>query len=162
MDIKTGDVLALSSVPGYDPNDFNLGLSVQKWNSLINDPLHPLTNKSINGTYAPGSTFKMIVALAAMELGIGPNHKAFCGGYMELGKSRFHCWKRGGHGTMKMREAIRHSCDVYFYDLAKRVGIDRIAAMANRLGLGERVGIGFAERARRRCADEELETGQHR
>ncbi len=141
LDIHNGDVLALSSVPGYDPNGFNLGLSTKDWNALIKDPLHPLTNKSINGTYAPGSTFKMIVALAAMEAGIGPNHSAFCPGYMELGNARFHCWKRGGHGKTDMTKAIRRSCDVFFYDVANRIGIDAIADMAKRFGLGHEVGI---------------------
>ena len=141
MDIENGDVLALASVPSYDPNAFNIGLTVKQWNDLINDPLHPLTNKAIAGLYAPGSTFKMVVALAALKAGIQPDYKVFCPGYVTLGRSRFHCWKRHGHGWVDMHEGIQHSCDVYFYDVSRKVGIDNIAAMANRFGLGERVGI---------------------
>ncbi|GAB4236970.1 MAG: penicillin-binding protein 2 [Kiloniellaceae bacterium] len=141
MDIENGDVLALASVPSYDPNLFNIGLTIKQWNDLINDPLHPLTNKAIAGMYAPGSTFKMMVALAALKAGIRPDYKVFCPGHMTLGRSRFHCWKRHGHGWVDMHEAIQHSCDVYFYDVSRKVGIDNIAAMSNQFGLGERVGI---------------------
>ncbi|WP_020594328.1 penicillin-binding protein 2 [Kiloniella laminariae] len=142
IDIENGDILAMGSVPAYDPSAFNLGLSSAQWNSLINDPLSPLTNKSISGGYAPGSTFKMAVALAALKEGIGAHtHTAFCPGFMKLGNSKFHCWKKGGHGRVNMIEALQYSCDVYFYDVARRIGVDNIAAMANRLGLGEKVGI---------------------
>ncbi|MFD2204039.1 penicillin-binding protein 2 [Kiloniella antarctica] len=142
IDIKNGDVLAMGSVPSYDPSAFNLGLSNKQWNSLINNPLTPLTNKAIAGTYAPGSTFKMIVALAAMKEGIGAtSHTAFCPGFMKLGNARFHCWKRGGHGRVNMIEGLQHSCDVYFYDVARRIGVDKIAEMANKFGLGARVDI---------------------
>jgi penicillin-binding protein 2 len=141
MDIENGDVLALASVPSYDPNAFNIGLTVKQWNDLINDPLHPLTNKAIGGLYAPGSTFKMVVAMAALKAGISPDHQVFCPGYVTLGRSRFHCWKRHGHGWVDMHDGIKHSCDVYFYDISRKVGIDNIAAMANKFGLGERVGI---------------------
>ncbi|MFQ6018416.1 MAG: penicillin-binding protein 2 [Kiloniellaceae bacterium] len=141
MDVHNGEVLALASVPGYDPNVFNVGFSRAAWNALSSDPLAPLTNKAIAGHYAPGSTFKLMVALAAMESGIGPDHQAYCPGFMRLGNARFHCWKRGGHGRVDMYDAIKRSCDVYFYDLSRRVGIDRIAAMAKRFGLGAPVGI---------------------
>jgi len=141
MDVENGDVLALASVPSYDPNAFNIGLTVKQWNDLINDPLHPLTNKAIGGLYAPGSTFKMMVALAAMKAGINPTQKVFCPGYVTLGRSRFHCWKRHGHGWVDMHEGIKHSCDVFFYDVSRKIGIDNIAAMANKFGLGDKVGI---------------------
>ncbi|HMB78247.1 MAG TPA: penicillin-binding protein 2 [Kiloniellaceae bacterium] len=141
LDIETGDVLALSSVPSYDPEAFSIGISSKDWNALINDPLHPLTNKSINGTFAPGSTFKMLVALAAMEAGVKPDHEVYCPGFMTLGRSRFHCWKKHGHGKLDMIGGIQHSCDVYFYDLARRAGIDNISEMAFRFGLGNEVGI---------------------
>ncbi len=141
LDIKNGDVLALGSVPSYDPSAFNRGLSTREWNSLVNDHLSPLTNKAIAGTFAPGSTFKMIVALAAMKEGIGPQHSVFCPGSMRLGNAKFHCWKRGGHGWVNLNGGIQHSCDVYFYDVARRIGVDKIAAMASRFGLGEQVGI---------------------
>ncbi|WP_419901228.1 penicillin-binding protein 2 [Kiloniella sp.] len=142
IDIENGDVLAMGSVPSYDPSAFNLGLSNKQWNGLINNPLTPLTNKAIAGTYAPGSTFKMIVALAAMKEGIGAHsHPVYCPGFMKLGNARFHCWKRGGHGTVNMIEGLQHSCDVFFYDVARRVGVDKIAEMANKFGLGHKVGI---------------------
>lgn len=141
MDIHNGDVLALSSVPSYDPNAFNLGVSSKQWNEWIHDPLAPLTNKSIAGLYAPGSTFKMIVALAAQEAGIAPDHEVYCPGFVRLGNARFHCWKRGGHGRLAMVPAHQQSCDVYFYDIARKIGIDRIAEMAGRFGLGAEVGI---------------------
>mgnify|MGYP003674888503 FL=1 len=142
MDIRNGDVLALSSVPGYDPNEFVTGLSSKSWRRLINDPYAPLTNKAISGLYAPGSTFKMVVALAALEARIvAPDHRVFCRGHTQLGNARFHCWKRHGHGWQDMYDAHQNSCDVYFYDIAKRIGIDRIAEMAKRLGLGTRTGI---------------------
>jgi len=141
MDIENGDVLAMASVPSYDPNAFNIGLTVKQWNDLINDPLHPLTNKAIAGLYAPGSTFKPVVAMAALKAGIGPEHRVFCPGYMTLGRSRFHCWKKYGHGWVDMRDAIQHSCDVFFYDVSRKVGIDNIAAMSNIFALGDKVGI---------------------
>jgi penicillin-binding protein 2 len=142
MDIHTGEVLSMSSSPNYDPNAFNRGLSHKEWKSLINNPRGPLTNKAIAGQYAPGSTFKMVVALAALEKGvITPSQKIFCPGHMELGNARFHCWKKGGHGNMNMVEAHMHSCDIYFYEIAKRTGINRIHEMAKRLGIGERSDI---------------------
>ena len=142
LDIHNGDVLALSSVPGFDPNEFVTGLSSKTWRRLINDPYAPLTNKAISGLYAPGSTFKMVVALAALEARIvAPDHRVFCRGHTQLGNARFHCWKRHGHGWQDMYDAHQNSCDVYFYDIAKRIGIDRIAAMATRFGLGTKTGI---------------------
>ncbi|SME91249.1 peptidoglycan glycosyltransferase [Tistlia consotensis] len=141
LDVETGEILAMASVPSYDPRPFNLGLSQQQWQELVNDPLSPLSNKAISGLYAPGSTFKVMVALAALEAGVGADHKVFCPGFMDLGNHRFHCWKRGGHGSLDMQGAIQHSCDVWFYDTAKRIGIDRIAAMAKRFGLGDTVGV---------------------
>ncbi len=141
LDVQNGDVLALASSPGYDPNIFNTGLTHKTWNSLIHNPLSPLTNKAIAGHYAPGSTFKMMVALAGLEAGISPESTNFCPGFMRLGRGRFHCWKRHGHGHVNMYEGIQQSCDVYFYDLSRKIGIDRIAEMANRFGLGASVGI---------------------
>ena len=141
MDIHTGDLLALASTPGYDPNLFNVGLTNEVWNQLVKDPLTPLTNKAISGHYAPGSTYKPVVALAALEAGISPDFEVFCPGFMQLGNARFHCWKKGGHGTVDMYKATQQSCDVYYYELSKRVGIDRMTAMAKRFGLGSTVGI---------------------
>ena len=142
MDIHNGDVLVLSSVPGFDPNEFVTGLSSRSWRRLVNDPHTPLINKAISGLYAPGSTFKMVVALAALEAKlIGPTHKVFCRGFTQLGNARFHCWKKHGHGAQDMYDAHKNSCDVYFYDIAKRVGVDRIAAMAEKFGLGDKTGV---------------------
>lgn len=142
MDVQAGDVLAIVSTPSFDPNAFNSGLSTADWNALVNNERSPLTNKAIAGQYAPGSTFKMIVALAALENGVtSPEQTVFCNGKYEFGDGTFHCWKRWGHGRVDMVDAIAESCDVFFYDLARRVGIDRIAEMAGRFGLGHNLGI---------------------
>ena len=142
LDIHSGEVLALVSMPSFDPNAFNTGLSHAAWQALIENPRKPLVDKAIRGQYPPGSTFKMMVALTALEAGIlTPFHKVTCRGFVRLGNATFHCWKRGGHGELNMVEAIEQSCDVYFYDVARRVGIDRIAEMARRFGLGARSGI---------------------
>ena len=142
MDIHNGDILAMASTPAFDPNAFNTGLSETQWNDLISNEKSPLVNKAIGGHYSPGSTFKMIVALAALEKGvITPDSELFCKGDVTLGDSTFHCWKRGGHGSVDMATGIYQSCDVYFYEIARRTGIDRIADMARRMGLGDRFGI---------------------
>jgi len=140
LDVHTGEVLAMTSTPSYDPGAFNRGLSAKAWRALTEHPRKPLVNKATAGQYPPGSVFKMLVALAAMDAGIaGPGHRVFCNGKMRLGNHTFHCWrdKYGGHGWLEMQDAIEQSCDVYFYDLAKRVGVDRISDMAQRFGLGQ-------------------------
>ncbi|MDF1749711.1 MAG: penicillin-binding protein 2 [Alphaproteobacteria bacterium] len=136
MDVHSGDVLALVSVPSYDPNAFSEGIGATEWQNLVKNPYGPLTNKAIAGQYSPGSTFKVAVALAALENGIAADHSVYCPGYMVLGDRRFHCWKHYGHGHMDMVTALEQSCDVWFYDVARRVGVDRIAEVCNRLGLG--------------------------
>jgi penicillin-binding protein 2 len=137
MDLLNGDVLALVSSPAFDPNAFNTGLSSEAWQALLNDPKAPLINKAISGQYPPGSTFKMVVALAALEDGvITPDDTVYCPGHYTLGDHKFHCWRRWGHGNVGMVEALKQSCDVYFYDVAHRVGVDRIAEMAARFGFG--------------------------
>lgn len=142
MDVNTGGIIALASVPGYDPNSFNSGLTPQQWKEISSDPLAPLTNKAISGLYAPGSTFKMIVAMAALEKRVvTPGQNIFCRGHVELGNARFHCWKKHGHGLVDLNTALQQSCDSYFYEMAQRVGIDRIAEMAQRFGLGDLTGI---------------------
>lgn len=142
MDIHNGDVYAMASHPTYNPNDFVLGLDIETWRGILANSKHPLTNKALKGRYAPGSTFKMVVLLAALEEGIiGPDFEVTCNGYMELGNHRFHCWKRGGHGPLNMVQALERSCDVYLYEVALKVGIEKIAAMAHRLGLGEKTDI---------------------
>ncbi|MBF0129771.1 MAG: penicillin-binding protein 2 [Alphaproteobacteria bacterium] len=142
MDIHTGEVVLMASSPSFDPNAFSRGLNAQEWKDLITNPRSPLTNKVIAGQYAPGSTFKMMVALAALEAGVAtPDTRVSCPGFYNLGNARFHCWKKGGHGSLDMVSGIMHSCDVYFYEMSHRVGIDRIADMARRFGMGSRLGI---------------------
>jgi penicillin-binding protein 2 len=142
LDVHSGNVLALVSAPAFDPNGFVRGMSAATWKDLVKSEKSPLTNKALAGQYAPGSTFKPAVALAALAKGVmTPDEGVFCNGVTELGNSRFHCWKRGGHGWMNMQGAIAQSCDTYFYEAAKRTGIDDVSAMAHRLGLGEPTGI---------------------
>ena len=144
MDIHSGDVLAAVSTPSFDPNDFSFGISQKKMDELKNNPKKPFVNKFLSGQYPPGSTFKMVVALAALKAGvIDEKEKITCTGKIELGDSTFHCWKEEGHGRLALVNAIARSCDVYFYEIAGRVGIDRIAEMAHRLGLGETYDIGL-------------------
>ncbi|MCV2874788.1 penicillin-binding protein 2 [Rhodobacteraceae bacterium XHP0102] len=139
MDTQSGDILALASAPTYDPNLFVRGIPSSIWQTLNEDPYRPLANKATQGLYPPGSTYKMVVALAALEAGlIDPNETVFCGGSMQLGNRRFHCWKRGGHGRMNLVQGLAQSCDVYYYDLAQRVGIEAISAMAKKFGCGVR------------------------
>ncbi len=139
IEIATGDVLALGSAPSFDPNLFVRGISSTDFNGLLNDPYRPLACKAVQGTYPPGSTFKMVTALAALEDGlVAPDERVFCPGHLDLGNRRFHCWKRGGHGRMDLVDSLRESCDVYYYDICQRVGMDRISAMAQKLGLGVR------------------------
>jgi len=142
MDIHNGDILSLVSTPSFDPNAFNTGLSTKEWSKLTSDPKSPLTNKALSGQFSPGSTFKMIVLLAALEKGIiGPDQRINCSGEMKLGDATFHCWKRTGHGWMDAYNGIMQSCDVYFYEVARRTGVDRIAAMARRFGFGDVLGL---------------------
>ena len=137
MDVTNGDVLVMASNPGYNPNAFTQGINANYWKELVTNQKSPLSNKCIAGQYAPGSTFKIVVALAALESGlVTPDFRAHCSGYVELGDARFHCWQKQGHGGVDILRAMAVSCDVYFYEIAKRIGIDRIAEMSKRLGLG--------------------------
>jgi len=137
MDVRNGDLLALASAPTYDPNKFVRGISVADWNALNTDKYKPLLNKTVTGTYPPGSTFKMMTALAALKDGvINPKEKILCIGYIEVKGRRFHCWKRGGHGRVNLYNSLKQSCDVYYYEVAQRVGIDKISAMAKEFGIG--------------------------
>ncbi|MGB0497991.1 MAG: penicillin-binding protein 2 [Rubricella sp.] len=139
MDTRTGDVLALASSPSFDPNAFVFGISSADWRALNEDEYRPMYSKPISGAYPPGSTFKMLVALAALEDGLtDPSEEIFCGGSIFFGDRRFHCWRRGGHGRMNVTESIEESCDIYYYEMAQRLGIDRITEMANLFGLGVR------------------------
>jgi penicillin-binding protein 2 len=142
LDAATGDILSLVSSPGYDPTAFSTGLSPAMWQELSTDPRNPLTDKAIAGVYPPGSTFKPVVALAALESGtITTETSISCPGYLELGDATFHCWRKNGHGTLRIHDAIKQSCDVFFYETARRTGIDRIADMAKRMGFGTPLGL---------------------
>lgn len=139
IDCETGDLRAISSAPSFDPNLFVRGITVADYRALTEDDYRPLATKSVQGVYPPGSTFKMITALAALEEGlIGPDDTVYCPGYLEVSGRRFHCWRRGGHGHVDLENSLKQSCDVYYYDLALKVGIDKISAMAQRFGLGTR------------------------
>lgn len=142
MDIETGGVIVQASTPSFDPNAFTEGLSTAQWRAVADNERAPLRNKALAGEYAPGSTFKMIVALAALEAGlVTPDTDYFCPGFLEVGDGKFHCWRRHGHGLVNLERGIAESCDVYFYEVARRVGIDNIARMAKKFGLGERLGM---------------------
>ena len=139
MDVETGDIRAIASAPSFDPNLFVRGISVADWTRLNEDIYRPLSAKTVQGTYPPGSTFKMVTALAALEDGVvEPEETVYCPGHLEVADVRFHCWRRAGHGNVNLHESLKQSCDVYYYDVSQRVGIDKIAAMARRLGIGVR------------------------
>lgn len=144
LDVHTGEILAFVSVPSFDPNMMTQGLSTEDWNALLHNERNPLTDKAISGQYSPGSTFKMIVALAALEAGvIKPETRTYCAGKMFLGNHAFHCWKKEGHGHLNVVEALQHSCDIFFYETAQKLGIEKIADMARRFGLGSKINIGL-------------------
>lgn len=142
MDVHSGDVLAMASHPSYDANLFPNGISTADWRRLVEDPYGILNNKVINGQYPPGSTFKIAVAATALEAGVvTPDQRVFCPGYVDLGDHRFHCWKRGGHGSLTVVDAMAQSCDVFFYEMARRLGIDRLAEGARKFGIGQKLGV---------------------
>ena len=144
MDVRSGDLLALASYPTFDPNLFVTGISYSDYAAYREDKYRPLHNKWANGLYPPGSTFKMMVAFTGLEHGlIGPDERIFCNGGYNLGNRRFHCWKDGGHGHVAMIQSLAQSCDVYYYELAKRCGIDRIAKTCRRFGLGIEHAVDF-------------------
>ena len=143
MDIYSGEIIALASSPTYDPNKFTYGINKKDWNEIKNNKLRPLVNKSIAGLYSPGSTIKPLVALAALEYGIiNPKLKVKCKGHdhpYELYGQKYHCWKKDGHGIMSLRNAIKQSCDIYFYEVARLLGVDKLSIIAKRYGLGSKV-----------------------
>ena len=137
MDIKSGEIVTLASTPTFNPNDFNLGLSHENWNALLKDPRKPLLNKCLSGQFPPGSTIKMVVALAALEKGIINSKTKFnCDGKHPYGDRIFHCWLDSGHGDVDLEGAIKHSCDIFFYNLAEKLEIDDLAKMSERFGMG--------------------------
>jgi len=142
MDPNTGEILALTSHPTYDPNLFPRGISPKDWVRLMNDPSHPMYNRAIQSVYPPGSTFKIIVSLAGLESGvIKLDDKVPCKGFLMSGRHSFRCWKKGGHGSVSFHQALVESCDVYFYTMGDRIGWDRVAEYARKLGFGSLTGI---------------------
>jgi penicillin-binding protein 2 len=143
MDIFTGHVIAMHSSPSFDPNKFVFGINIDDWQLIRNDPMKPLVNKSLSGNYSPGSTIKPIVALSALENKIiNENFKVNCKGHkepLELYGQTYHCWKKEGHGIVDMREAMKQSCDTYFYEVARKLGVDKLSETAKKFGLGKKV-----------------------
>ncbi|WP_439524752.1 penicillin-binding protein 2 [Marivita sp.] len=145
MDVTNGDLLGIASSPSYDPNKFVRGISVPDYGGLRDNDHRPLASKTVQDAYPPGSTFKMVTALAALDAGVvAPDETVWCPGHLEVAGRRFHCWKRAGHGHMNLEQSLRESCDVYYYDLALKVGIERISETARRLGMGTAFSIGMS------------------
>lgn len=144
LDVRTGEILALVSTPSFDPNLFTNGISYKHWNALLNNERTPLVNKAVSGQYSPGSTFKVVVALAALEAGvIDLNTRFNCNGGLDVGNIRFHCWRHSGHGSLNVIEALKYSCDIFFYETAMKLGIDKIHDMAVKLGMGNLIEVGL-------------------
>ena len=144
LDVRTGEILALVSTPSFDPNLFTNGISYKHWNALLNNERTPLVNKAVSGQYSPGSTFKVVVALAALEAGvIDLNTRFNCNGGLDVGNIRFHCWRHSGHGSLNVIEALKYSCDIFFYETAMTLGIDKIHDMAVKLGMGNLIEVGL-------------------
>jgi penicillin-binding protein 2 len=141
-DPNTGEIFAAVSHPSFDPNLFSEGISAKAWQALMEDPLDPLQNRVIMSQYPPGSTYKIITALAGLEEGvISPTTRLYCPGYFEIGDRKFKCWKESGHGWIRLREAVVESCDVFFYQVGQKVGVDRLAKYARGFGLGRPTGF---------------------
>ena len=140
MDIYNGDVLAMHSSPSFDPNLFLFGISQDEWQLIRNNPLKPLVNKTISGRYSPGSTIKPIVALSALENRIiNTKFTVKCEGKKEMYGQTYHCWKKKGHGFVNLRNAMKQSCDTYFYEVARKLGVDKLSVTAKKFGLGKEV-----------------------
>ena len=145
MKVQTGEIIAITSKPSFDPNKFAAGISPKNWRDLVTDEWHPLQNRSIHGQYPPGSTYKIVTAIAGLGEGvIKPDTSIFCPGHFELGRGRYRCWKKSGHGFMNLHDALVQSCDVYFYTIGHRLGIDTIAKYAKRFGLGRSTRLGLS------------------
>jgi penicillin-binding protein 2 len=148
LDPRNGHVLVLVSSPPFDPNAFVSGISHKNWEALVSNPQHPMENKAIQGEYPPASTYKIITAIAGLEEGvIDENTTFFCPGYYYFGNRAYRCWKKGGHGHMNVEKALTESCDVFFYQVGLRLGVDRIAKWAQRFGLGSPTGIDIDQEA---------------
>lgn len=145
LDVSNGDVLALASAPTFDPSVFTRGISAEEWRDLRDDPLHPLTNRAIQGQYPPASTFKLVSAAAALAEGvITPDTRAYCPGHTRVGGRRVRCWRERGHGSVDLRRALAESCDVYFYQIGRQLGIQTLATYARLFGLDKPLGISLA------------------
>lgn len=142
MDADTGEILAQVSLPSYDPNEFVVGISHAKWKELLEDPAHPMQNRPVQSAYPPGSVFKLVVGALALENGaVTPATSVFCSGSYKLGERSFRCWNKGGHGTVDFRKSLRESCDVYYYQLGERMGVNAISDYATRCGFGVKTGV---------------------
>jgi len=142
MNVQSGEIIAMVSKPSFDPNSFAAGISKKKWSSLVIDEKNPLQNRTIDGQYPPASTYKVVAAYAALsEKIIKPESTIFCPGHFRLGKRNYRCWKKKGHGNMNLHDALVQSCDVYFYTIGHRLGINNLAKYATKIGLGELTGI---------------------
>ena len=142
MKVHTGEIIAIASKPSFNSNLFAAGISRKHWKNLTQDKLHPLQHRTISGQYPPGSTYKIVTALAGLEEKIiTPETTVHCPGHFRLGRGRYRCWKRKGHGTMNLHKALVQSCDVYFYTVGNKLGIDKIYEYARELGLGDYTGI---------------------
>ena len=140
MDIYTGEMIAMQSSPSFDPNLFLFGINKDDWQLIRNNPLKPMVNKTLSGLYSPGSTFKPMVALSALENGIiNENFKVRCKGKIEMYGQTYHCWKKKGHGVVNLKSAMKQSCDTYFYEIARKLGVDRLKKTSLKFGLGEKV-----------------------
>src|SRR5210317_11385 len=140
MDIYTGEIIAMQSSPSFDPNLFLFGINQDEWQLIRNNPLKPLVNKTLSGLYSPGSTFKPMVALSALENKIiDENFKVNCTGKIEMYGQTYHCWKKRGHGIVDLKDAMKQSCDTYFYEIARKLGVDRLKETSIKFGLGEKV-----------------------
>jgi penicillin-binding protein 2 len=143
--VQTGEILAITSKPTFDPNEFAAGITSRNWRKLINDEMHPLQNRSIHSLYPPGSTYKIAVAYAALEEGVvEPETTIYCPGHFKLGRGRYRCWKKSGHGAVNLHDALVQSCDVYFYTVGHRLGIDTLARYARKFGFGSPAGVGLS------------------
>lgn len=158
MDVKTGEILSYASSPSFDPNNFVEGISREYWKELNEDKRKPLSNKPISALYPPGSTYKLMVALAGLKNGFNPNTRFFCNGFYQLGKRTFHCWEEKGHGSQDLVGAIKHSCNVYFYNLASQVGYEKFNDMAKKFGFGEKFDISLYGSKAGLVPDEEWKT----
>ena len=162
MDVNTGDLVAISSAPSFDPNAFVRGISGAEYRALMEHDHRPLADKTVQGVYPPGSTFKMIPLLAGLDSGIiGPGTRFYCPGHLEYGGRRFHCWRRGGHGTVDPVGSLEQSCDVFYYEVAQRIGIERMTEMAHRLGVGVRHDLPMSAVAEGIAPDKEWKRRRH-